>query len=743
MPASTGTLVSTISNALVKVRYRETYVSEGLNKKLNGIIPLGVVRGGNLVPSVVSLNVTIQVDQSTGDSVYSYIDNNGFQLTHRQTSDITLDLTPFAVSTVYIALYIDYTVSGDTVAQWRAYTAAELAAETQAILVLGEVIVPGVGTVATASLNRQTAWETESQGMTEWYQMVNNGGFEDCKAIPGTAGSSDQPWPGWDTDTGTGLGASNLSAEVSTANPRSGRRHFRFILTGLPSAIGFLAYSGFEPVREGQRLRFSCWVTGTAAPGPAPGGHCGIQILIMDSSFNVVSVTYAEDLVAPTVGTYTEISEVFDVPSGLGAAFMTFALIYDDDNNSSTGFVDFDDVNVWLEREQVREDPGTPEQELFNSSIRTKNLDIIEPSLLNSGIPLDTIIDRMIQLRSLGISSGVHDLIMRARDGGTTPFDLLLKNGGLGIERIISDLGSQYVGSQAEMQTPRMTIAQGLDATYRLTELAEIPNPDGSGPIRVYMSSLNLPSGIAEQGNLNNGGIIITFNAYWIDTPTFRWYRDVAGEDSFGFSLTQGGAAFLYRNYQETSGWTWSVGGILTPSGPNPGVDILPGWSPTVGFPGGDWVDLRIGRGTLSFFNVGTNDSEWFSRTSTTYYRNRLSARNIVNIWAAVRPDGAGAIDATSTDEYGCTASLVGAGPPYDIRLTFHSTLSGLSTSIPVLATAARLVTSPLDWFAVPFNHNTGRVDVRIYDSTGAQVDADNNQILLTVAIFGKYATSP
>jgi len=106
-----STDLSNPSNTLAKVRWHEQYVSEGINKKLNGVIPSGVVRGGRLVASLVNMTVTIQADPDTNDSIYSHIDANGHQVTFRQIGDVSLDLTAVASTTVFICLHVDYVIS--------------------------------------------------------------------------------------------------------------------------------------------------------------------------------------------------------------------------------------------------------------------------------------------------------------------------------------------------------------------------------------------------------------------------------------------------------------------------------------------------------------------------------------------------------------------------------------------------------------------------------------------------------
>ena len=45
-----------------KIRWREPYVSEGLNRKFAGVIPRGIYRGFGIQPSGAALSIDILAD---------------------------------------------------------------------------------------------------------------------------------------------------------------------------------------------------------------------------------------------------------------------------------------------------------------------------------------------------------------------------------------------------------------------------------------------------------------------------------------------------------------------------------------------------------------------------------------------------------------------------------------------------------------------------------------------------------
>lgn len=64
-----ATVLQTISNAKIKVRYKEVYASEGINKKLAVVLPAGPYRGLGLGASGLAMNVTIEADPVALDHV--------------------------------------------------------------------------------------------------------------------------------------------------------------------------------------------------------------------------------------------------------------------------------------------------------------------------------------------------------------------------------------------------------------------------------------------------------------------------------------------------------------------------------------------------------------------------------------------------------------------------------------------------------------------------------------------------
>ena len=163
-----ATTIQSFPNSDVKMRFAETYVSEGLNAKLAGVIPRGVYRGFDLVPSLAPLTAQLDPD-SLGRHLAVYESLLGFSLTLRRSGGtISVPLTTFANSTVYVVLFAEYTISSATVAELRVYSVADYnsAPEKDELIVLGVVAVPLAGVIppSAISLAERTLLQDTNQG---------------------------------------------------------------------------------------------------------------------------------------------------------------------------------------------------------------------------------------------------------------------------------------------------------------------------------------------------------------------------------------------------------------------------------------------------------------------------------------------------------------------------------------------------------------------------------------------------
>jgi hypothetical protein len=155
-PPSSPTDPHTLSAPETALRYQEPYVTDGVNRKLAGVIPRGIYRGFKLEPTGVADKVQLTADATHTDHLAVYETATGRSLTHRIAGDfvVTLD-SGYRGTEVILALYATYVVGSTTAAVVRVYTPAQFAVAVEAteVLVLGHIDVPVSGIIAAADIS--------------------------------------------------------------------------------------------------------------------------------------------------------------------------------------------------------------------------------------------------------------------------------------------------------------------------------------------------------------------------------------------------------------------------------------------------------------------------------------------------------------------------------------------------------------------------------------------------------------
>jgi len=114
-----------VSSDKIKLRWREPYVSEAINKKFLGI-PNGVYRG--FTPTVVGDIIRLIPDTDSGDSVLN-VESSGTDVAHTtiyETSNVDLDFAGHTVWPVFIVAESDYTIGSTTTAEFKTIDAQEI-----------------------------------------------------------------------------------------------------------------------------------------------------------------------------------------------------------------------------------------------------------------------------------------------------------------------------------------------------------------------------------------------------------------------------------------------------------------------------------------------------------------------------------------------------------------------------------------------------------------------------------------
>jgi hypothetical protein len=699
-----ATDLATPSNTTAKVRWHEQYVSEGINKKLNGIIPAGVVRGGKLGTSIVNLSVTIEADPVTGDSIYSYIDATGHQVTFRQVGDITLDLSGVVSTIIFIGLEVTYVISVDTVVKWRAFSQAEIDADPS-LVVLGMVDVPAAGIIPASDIyptERREAWTTIAPHIREWRNPITNGSFETCLAAVLT-GATDDYFPDWDVDGSYGF-FNGVTVSVVTGGARTGDRALQVVLSGAASERMRLYWAGQLKVFAGQLMSASVWVKANAlSPGPGANGVFGLQIEFLTRDGGFAGLEVISDISLSGTFDWTEIAGIVEVPSNAVSAW--FFLYYNDDNQNSTGTITFDDVRVFLETGRPTDEyPGDGRDDHFGGSLRALSLDI-PPEPPTPG-DIDDLVSEMIRIRQNGKLSGVLQLLMGARDG-TTEFDLLLQHGGIDIPRVISDLGSELIGSNADALTARVTVPFPTDSGgVEYTLIASFENASAEYNVRVY---------IAEDSALQQfPSLVITHNASWNGSV---WSKDDATREAVRRDIGYSESTFYKRQFNVGGTWTdlqWDDGGTNSEK-----IHTL---AQNNFLSGTDYQCIQwMCNGILGMQNVTTD--AWASNLpgSSAPVANAIYAKNIVKAWGSVYTDGAGGFNYNRS--FNGVATLPGTGR---LLHTFGTAMKNLEYSVVAMLSPSVLPGAGTDpnniwsWKAGSWNKTTTSFDIVGIDTTAA-----------------------
>jgi len=344
--------LATLPEGATTIRWREPYVSDGLNRKLHGPVPRGINRGGNLTASLAVLSVEIAPDPVTGDSVYTYANADGRQVTVREVGTTTLSLNTGGIpgTTVYIGLEVSYVTDADTEATWRAYSQVDIDADEK-IVVIGKVEVPASGVIPAANITldrRRDAWQDQSTGMRDWRQIVEGGNVD--LPVPGKA--ADRFFPYF-----AALTTGSVTIENSDNFKRSLTHSFRF---GGSDGIAILSphtgdgISGvLYPVREGQRILYSFYVR---TDNWTYDTTQRIRFAFRDglstgASFTVVDRPFTNS--GPDVG-WVHITGVVESP--YDGWFGWEITSHVDAGNS--GYLYIDDIRIWKEVGDALEDDG-------------------------------------------------------------------------------------------------------------------------------------------------------------------------------------------------------------------------------------------------------------------------------------------------------------------------------------------------------------------------------------------------
>jgi len=227
------TTLTIFAETVAKVRYREPYLTEGLNAK-DIHSARGTYRGFLLTEDAINKNsVTVSPDPDYLDSVALFHTSTGYALTIRDLGSFDADLSglvdPFFEKTWVLCLYATYAVGSPTTVTLRAYELSPtdeftIAAEYPELVVLGTVTIPANNNAPIPAANigadfRTYAWANPMPDATPWLPVLKNADFQ--------LGSSADPF-----ETGKTIPFWHFDADGGNAQWRAGFNH-----TGADGAV--------------------------------------------------------------------------------------------------------------------------------------------------------------------------------------------------------------------------------------------------------------------------------------------------------------------------------------------------------------------------------------------------------------------------------------------------------------------------------------------------------------------------
>jgi hypothetical protein len=497
-------LSSVVDLTKIKMKWKEQYVSEGINQKVTPSSPRGIYSGLKIVQNVSSPR---QVEVSSGiDVLHVAVSQNssGYSTTYYDAggSAVILNLSSASLSNqeTVITLFINYTIGASTTANWIAYTIADWDALTSAQrrehIVLGTVNVPGVAANITSAMilsnQRTVAWENASPGIIAWTPVVKNGDFENS-IDNGVFEYASSYW----------LFNQHVNGQwkVQSADPSSGTRALAFnqLIAAAPSSQAVQAV-GIK-CTPGQLIRYRFKIKNLKVP---TSGSLSFLLKFVDSALN-------GPLSAGVNIPMTSIDSVYRTIDGIIAAPVTSSQLYSFSfenslNQSSTGIAfRVDEVEIWVESAN-RKVPFSDEQS--RQHVHTQSIVIESKSdplnnylgpaaLIN--MPVD---DQMwIGRRDNDVATG-------------TPIDLVLRSAR------IAQLGQDLLNTETRALLARVSapIATGANIDFTLWESVA----------GVGLKTLRLYAGDMDSSTVTQPGFLFTVNARWNGTDFVKDVNTVA-----------------------------------------------------------------------------------------------------------------------------------------------------------------------------------------------------------------------
>lgn len=529
MPAVTLSTVVDLSK--IKMKWKEQYVSEGLNHKTSSTLANGIYKGLTLVqnlsaPSMVSVSVG-------SDTVHAavYQSAAGFSLTYFDVAGSTFALNLSDANLlnreVVVVLEIVYQVGADTTANWVAYpitdwNALSSAAQAERV-VIGSIDVPSGGSNITTSMinmkRRSWSWENAT-GDLSWSPLVKNGTFEHAE-INATTDYSASYWR---------FGSlSNALMKVQNSGARSGSNCLAVdhTVTGLFTTEAE-QYIGAR-VTGGQLFKYRFYLQNLKIPVSGNGLRVTFRFVRanMVTEDDVLVITSLSSIDA----TYREISDTVAVPAN--AAFLVSVYIDYTNNQSSTGIaLRIDDLQVWLQTTGAT----APVSEVRVQQFTHTGAVVLE----DNDDPFADFFGEAIMLRNKATELRIERRDLNRTTG--SPILISPTNG------IFQKVGEDLLNTEARALLPRFKVPISTTGGVEFTLMWE--------SARFGETVGTYTQGVMRRYGVATGGFMDTVNARWDGT---NWNKDIAGQAAQKWVWT--GATTTVSQRLAGSAGTWTDAG--------------------------------------------------------------------------------------------------------------------------------------------------------------------------------------
>lgn len=348
-----STLLASIANTKLKVRWQEPYVSEGLNKALSAI-GKGIIHGFALQvqsAQIVRLAKNTLMDQSCAAF---YDSAQGLVVMYVEQNNLDADLASFAGTTVILGLTVSYTIGAGTTGEIRAYTEGEYAAAPFGALWFGKIVVPsGVTPIADADI---LLWPRDE--LWVWKQDAASLSWGEAVADP--LFFSDTKWLASAT-------SGNCIAEVQSAVVNRGPQALRCELSG--GAVPGSAYRILRSViraEEGDSLLVRFW----ARAATLTATQRGVKIDWYTSGFVLISTSYITPAALTGTAAWAQYVDTVKAP-----ATSRYAVVSVGVNTLSVGTMYLDSLLVGSDRANRWEQGELPHAAFVNTDgVHVRNL---------------------------------------------------------------------------------------------------------------------------------------------------------------------------------------------------------------------------------------------------------------------------------------------------------------------------------------------------------------------------------